>query len=238
MPRNPDIDRALKATERTLKPWISHPPKLKGNEFCREHLRLSVLSPLSEVSGWWKDERRAVFGGGGLFGTGYFRNTPLIVYDDEKAPPLIADAVSGDMNADAVLSAIAAHHIRNACTLPPRLRDYIARKLDASMATGKPWPKPSTRGRKRNGNAYRDYAIMWAVEMLVRDGFQIDNSRAQHSASSIVADALTNLGITLDDRSVARIYRANRKFSCLDGWAEERAGTAPRKKRAVAGGST
>jgi hypothetical protein len=233
MPRNSEIDRLVSDAEQKMRPWIFPPPSMLSDDaFYREHLRLSVLSPLSEVKAR-TDGRLVTFGGGG----GLFKNAEPIVYDDDKAKPLIAAARSGDINADAVLSSIAAHHVRNGCALPLRLRDYISLKLDAVMITGEAFPKQRRVRRTRGNvkpNAKRDFIITWAVEELVRDGHKLGNSRAQHSASSIVADALTNLGITLDDRRVAQIYRESRKFACLDAGD----GAAAQKKRASVRPST
>jgi hypothetical protein len=200
MQRNPEIDQFVRIAEGLLRLHISAGRGKNRNATYYQHLlHVSVLSPPDEV--WKPDDGRIP-----LFGVQH-------AYDDEKAAPLIAHAISGDADTDAVLSAVAAHYVRNECVLPPRLRDYITRKLENQMTESEPWPKPRTRGRKRNANIRRDFGIASVVSALINGGFPLESGRAQHSASAIVADALTNLGITLDDRSVVRIWKANRKLA-------------------------
>jgi hypothetical protein len=209
MPRDPDIARLAKNVEEFLGQWVSTStdPKvrLSADGFVRLQMLISVVSPAAELLDALSGDRPPLHG-------------LHHIYDDEKATYLIAHAASGNVNADIVLSAIAAHHVHHQCAMPPGLRDYISRKLQAVWVTGEPWPTPRTRGRKRNGNAGRDFAITVAVASLVTRGLPIESARAQHSASSIVADALTNLGITLDDRSVVRIWKANREYA---GWCDD-----------------
>jgi hypothetical protein len=203
MRRDPRIEHATRVAQERLEKWICRPLKISKDEIYRELLLVRLLSNPDKV--------RAPEGGQVPI-LGGPENHPL-VYDDEKAAHLITEACSGDVNADVVLSSVAAKYVSCGCAMPPLLRDYITRKLDAMMATGEPWPKPRTRGRKRNGNLQRDWAITWAVEHLRMQGFPLGSDSARHSASSIVADALTNWGITLDDRRVAQIWNANRRLA-------------------------
>jgi len=202
MPRNSEIDRLVNAAQALLERYkVDDPTRMHGDEHHRHLLQLSILSPPNEV--WAPDDGRLP-----LFGINH-------AYDDEKGARLIALACSGDVNADAVLSAVAGKYVYNQSVMPPKLRDYVSRKLGSMMANGKPWPKPRTLGRKRNGNHRRDFIIATVVSALIKGGLAVESGRAQHSAASIVADALTNLGITLDDRSVVRIWKANRDLAQL-----------------------
>jgi hypothetical protein len=204
MPRNSEIDRLVSAAQLLLERYkFADPNRMHGDEHYRHLLHLSVLSPLDKAPPPEDGDGRAP-----MFGINH-------AYDDQKGAQLIASACSGDTNADVVLSAIAAYYVRTGCAMPPRLREYMSRKLDAAMLTGEPWPKPRRKRRPRNGNHRRDFIIATVVSALVKGGLPVESGRAQHSAASIVADALTNLGITLDDRSVVRIWKANRDLAQL-----------------------
>jgi hypothetical protein len=207
MQRDPEIARLAGGAEEFLRRWVSPAPgEMNGDVFVRQQMHLSVLSRFDEI--WTPD-------GGPLprLGENY-------TYDDEKGARLIALATfAGDANSDIILSEIAAHFVRAQCAMPPRLRTYMTRKLEAEWVTGKPWPKIRRRGRRRNGNARRDFGIAVAMSVLVKKGLPIESCRAQLSASSVVADALTNLGITLDDRSVVRIWKRSRQHADL--WAAD-----------------
>lgn len=121
-------------------------------------------------------------------------------YDDERAKTVIAKAMDGDLEADGILREIALEKLQEG--LPPNLAAYIS----SILADGR-----SRSGRQGARQRYyaRDAWICLAVEEINNLGFDVTrNSTTTEamSASSIVAKALTELGVTLSEKSIERIW--------------------------------
>jgi hypothetical protein len=126
------------------------------------------------------------------------------VYDDSKGERLIANALKGDADADAVLCSFAAEFIRGGCLFPERLREYIADQLsDRAGAVVR------KRGRKKHTNNHRNYYIQEAVAGLIERGFSATRNAATESVSacSIVSQALERQGVHLSEHGVAKVWK-------------------------------
>lgn len=120
-------------------------------------------------------------------------------YDDKRAQPVIAEAAAVDAEADAMLREIARARLQEG--LPPNLADYIAKVLADQR-------RPDRRGRPRSFD--RDVWIYYAVEDIKRRDFKPTRNEAteqRESASSIVAAALKELGVTMPEKSIERIWQ-------------------------------
>jgi hypothetical protein len=124
-------------------------------------------------------------------------------YDDDRAVTVIEKAAAGDVVADTLLREVAGEKLQAGLPLPPNLARYVVDKL-ANRNTGGP-----SRG-KRPGNFFdRDAWVYLAVKNTIERGFRLERNAAtgSASASSIVATALSELGVTMSEKSVARIWR-------------------------------
>jgi hypothetical protein len=118
-------------------------------------------------------------------------------YDDTRAEPVIAKAAAGDVEADVLLSGIAIAQLQG---LPPNLAAYVAERLKGRDRAG--------RGRPRK-RIDRDVCIHQAVEAIRKCGFDPTRNAAStpDSACSIVATALQELGVSMSEANVVRIWQ-------------------------------
>jgi hypothetical protein len=122
-------------------------------------------------------------------------------YDDEKAKAVIKMAIAGDVEADTVLRDAAVKKLQTG--LPPNLEEYIA-----GLLTGR-----HKLDRRVNPTAIfiRDALIFCVVGQVGKLGFDVSRNEAatlyRASASSIVSTALKDLGVTLSEKTIARIWR-------------------------------
>jgi hypothetical protein len=96
----------------------------------------------------------------------------------------------------------------------------VVRDFGAAVTLPSPWPglifellhlnpPPAARKRGRNVDRERNHFIIVAIKLTVRRGFPATRNRAAKnstSACSIVAKALSQLGVNLTERSVERIW--------------------------------
>jgi hypothetical protein len=126
----------------------------------------------------------------------------LPIYDDERGRAVIAKAMDGDADADALLREIACEKLREG--LPPNLATYIGGILagDDSRRRGSPQKYYS-----------RDFMVYLTVYEMVEDGFSATRNSAtkdrelRESACSIVSAALAELGVNLSEKSIERIWK-------------------------------
>jgi hypothetical protein len=122
-------------------------------------------------------------------------------YDDEKAKEVIEMAVAGDVEANTLLRDVAAKKLQTG--LPPNLAEYIAGALAGRH-------KPDRRVNPTD-IFIRDAWIFCVVGEVRKLGFDISRNEAaiqyRASASSIVSTALEDLGVTLSEKTIARIWR-------------------------------
>jgi hypothetical protein len=122
-------------------------------------------------------------------------------YDDARAKPVIAKAIAGDGEADAALREIARRSLQKGSPLPPNLAQYIVSLLAAD------WQPPDRRGHSKFA---RDLFVHAVVETIKKRGFDLTRNESaanyRASASSIVASALDELGVTLSEKRVAAIW--------------------------------
>jgi hypothetical protein len=110
--------------------------------------------------------------------------------------PVIAEAEAGDAGADALLRDVA---ITQLPSLPPRLAKYVGGLL------------ADRERRKRHGapdEFDRDICIHHVVWKIVQTGFKPTRNEVSEldSACSIVAKALTKLGVPFSEKNVQRIW--------------------------------
>jgi hypothetical protein len=119
-------------------------------------------------------------------------------YDDTRAEPVIAKGASGDIEADALLTAIAIGRLPE--RLPPKLAGYVAERLRGHNR--------AARGRPRK-HIDRDVFIHQAVEAVRKCGFDATRNAASEpdSACSIAMAALQELGVLMNEANVVRVYR-------------------------------
>lgn len=115
-------------------------------------------------------------------------------------------ALNGDTYLDRALRRIAKEAVLAGDPLPQSLREFIAAAL--FMEAPPSFPK-STEFNSYN----RDAAIRVLVERAVQEfGVykyrNVATDRERHSACSLVAEALTNMGIKLEEKRVAEIASA------------------------------
>jgi hypothetical protein len=132
------------------------------------------------------------------------------VYDDDKAEPLIAKASDGDQMAHNVLCSVAARFVESGCAMPSRLRAYIAGTLSSQFRKA----PQRHRGPDPYANYIRDGDVARVIGEVVKLGFRPTRNRATteaESACSIVAKALTKVGLNLSVPAVEKIWSASRK---------------------------
>jgi hypothetical protein len=126
-------------------------------------------------------------------------------YDDERAKTVIARAVNGDVEAAAVLHEVALEKLRET----PNLAAYIGKILDRGQ--------PGRRGARQKYYT-RDAWVYFAVEEIKALGFDVtrnSETKDRESASSIAATALAQLGVSLSEKSIERIWTYNSaRYSC------------------------
>ena len=127
------------------------------------------------------------------------------LYDDEKGQRLISKARGGHQVANKVLCSIAAKFVAGGCSMPTRLRGYIAEAL-LYQAQEEPQRR---RGRDPSANFTRDFHIASAVLQVVRLGFRPTKNEATkgESACSITKHALAESGLHLSEKAVEKIWR-------------------------------
>jgi hypothetical protein len=120
-------------------------------------------------------------------------------YDDERAKTVIAKAMDGDVEAAAVLHEVVLEKLRET----PNLAEYIGKILDRGHS-----------GRRGTPQKYytRDAWVYLAVEEIKALGFNVMRNseiKDHESACSIVAAALAQLGVSLSEKSIERIWTGN-----------------------------
>jgi hypothetical protein len=123
-------------------------------------------------------------------------------YDDDLAIAMIEKAIAGDTVADTLLREAAIEKLQAELPLPPNLARYIADNVLAGhVRTKHPGGRPDYFDR--------DAWIYLAVDYTLKRGFKLTRNEVSKSetASSIVAEALLELGVTLSDKRVAGIWR-------------------------------
>jgi hypothetical protein len=180
-PQQQDVTAAIAAARASLKPAVD-----AGMFSKRPPTRLKkFLLKFSMTS--FKDHREPSWDETGF------------QYDDARAQPVIAKAAEGEAEADAMLREIACAKLPEG--LPPNLADYVARVLAD-------WSRPDRRGAPHKFD--RDVCIFYAVEDIKQRGFHAMRHEAtehRESASSIVASALKELGVTMPEKSIERIWQ-------------------------------
>jgi hypothetical protein len=136
-------------------------------------------------------------------------------YDDQKGRELIERAMNGDTDADAALCGIASRLVRLGDPLPKYLRDYISTILKFRFAAP---PK-----RRKGGDPYaRDRRNLFIVTILKRlrgSGVPPTRNRAARdngtgrSGCSIVAKALSEVGVHIDETGVEKIWAARTRYT-------------------------
>ena len=131
---------------------------------------------------------------------GEWRSFDQPIYDDERAKSVIAKAMDGDALADALLRKIACEKLQEG--LPPNFASYVSGVLAGD---------DSQKGRRGSPEKYyaRDAAVYLAVDEVRKLGFDATrNSASRHaSACSIVVMALSELGVSLSEKSIERIWK-------------------------------
>jgi hypothetical protein len=160
-----EVEAAIEDAYELAKRWlVGKPDRLAGYELNRHWKRMTVLSFVPPG----KDRqfaRKPIFGGSD--GSGVY------IYDDQKGAKLIADALSGDSDAHAVLCGFAAYFVGGGNPLPEHLRKYISDKLfEESDAV-----PPKGRGRNPDTNRRRNFYIMCAIVRLRELGVSLLNPR-------------------------------------------------------------
>jgi hypothetical protein len=131
-------------------------------------------------------------------------------YDDEKGKLLFEMAQNGDVDADAALCHIAFKHLVCGRELPINLKVFVMLLLSERFEA----PPKRGRGRySRNQNVIRDFVIVELVSTMKEFGFHPTRTRARHrsndkeeSGCSIVAKALAQLGIHMDEIGIEEVW--------------------------------
>lgn len=133
--------------------------------------------------------------------------SPRFQFDDAKATGVIAQAWSGNEDAEQVLRGVAAGMLRRGWPLPPNLRQFTLEILEGRQ------PAQRRRGRKADHLRMRDTYIAMAVSGVVRLGYHPMRNRemknresAGDSACSIVARACAELKIYVTERRIEKIW--------------------------------
>ena len=159
-----------------------------------------------EMTGWAEDVEVKENPNGGF--------TLRHFWDEGKIRALIEDADKGDADAHQAVCEIIADYIKTKTPAPSILRGFMLELL--SGARSKPAP---TRGWDKVASYSRDACIQLVVNHLMyRGGFSRTRNPATDapSACSIVADVLGELGISLSEKSVAKITTPRRKRPAAD----------------------
>ena len=187
----------------TAKPPI--PPENVDNWVCEAVRKSFGDQPRSEVPGHLY--RRCL-------GILYAGINPLD-YDDHKGRELIERAKNGDTDADAALCLIASRLVHLGDPLPEYLRDYIATILIFRFHAP---PK-----RRKGGDPYaldrRNLFIVTILKRLKSSGVPPTRNRAARdngtgrSGCSIVAKALSEVGVHIDETGVEKIWAARTRYA-------------------------
>jgi hypothetical protein len=124
-------------------------------------------------------------------------------YDDDRADTVIEKALAGDAIADTLLREVASEKLQaREALLPPNLTRYIVSNVLADP------DRPKNPGRPP-GHFDRDAWVYLVVSDTLKRGFRLARNATtkSESASSIVTAALSELGVTMSEKSVARIWR-------------------------------
>ena len=118
-------------------------------------------------------------------------------YDDARVSAIIAKADAGDTEAADLLREIA---VKQLPSLPPNLAGYVRDLLEQDR-------QPRRRGRPPKFLS-RDVCIHQTVEALRQYGFRPTRNAASEpdSGCSLVAAALTALGVPMVEKNVMRIW--------------------------------
>ena len=136
-------------------------------------------------------------------------------YDDNQGRELIERAGKGDPDADALLCGLAQRFIRSGMPLPEYLGDYVATILTVRFLAP---PK-----RRKGGDPYaldgRNLFIVTILKRLKGSGVPPTRNRAARdngtgrSGCSIVAKALSEVGVHIDETGVEKIWAARTRYA-------------------------
>jgi hypothetical protein len=143
--------------------------------------------------------------------------TILTVPDGDQY--LIEKAVAGDVAANTVLRKVISEKLLANETLSLNLRQYLANHI---VLIGRDTQRVNKGGRPAADFYLRNRVIYATVETTIDRGFRPTRNEIPRgeSACSIVASALEKLGVTLDEKTIARIWRERHKL--LGRWSDFR----------------
>lgn len=139
------------------------------------------------------------------------------VYDDDKAAGLIKQARTGDVDAMDVIKAIAVEHIRAGRALPANLRAFTVELLDGTI------DPPRRAARHPETFTLRNLQIALAITMLIERGFKStrNSGTVTDSACSIVAAALEEMGASMTEHAVAKVWSEWKERPIFRDWLRE-----------------
>jgi hypothetical protein len=201
-----DLDRALAFAEKWARHWLIQEADAAEGHVLRRNMvideALSPAPPPSEGEINWDD--LPMFG----YPDGIPRN-----FDDAKGKKLIKRAISGDVDADGALCAIALKYIYFGKRMPTTLGAYICHVLERRLKERGP--------RRRGADPYvhvaRNMYIVGTVARLSLEGFSPTRNKARkegarESGCSIVTKALTKIGMSITEDGVEEVWASRDKF--------------------------
>jgi hypothetical protein len=149
-------------------------------------------------------------------GSGDANNT----YCSRRDQYLIEKAVAGDVAANTVLRKVISEKLLANETLSLNLRQYLVNHI--VLLIGRDTQRVNKGGRPSADFNLRNSVIFATVETTIARGFRPTRNEIPHgeSACSIVASALEKLGVTLNEKTIARIWRERHKL--LGRWSDFR----------------